>query len=491
MKQFRVEQLLFVLLLSVIFLLLFSTTTSPLYDKPHSGDSAAFQLMGKYWNEGFLPYVDLWDLKGPMIFCINAVGYWMTRSAFGVFIIQVLFFIVFCLVALRMLMLEYSGKWAGLLLLVMLMGGVFLYSDGNTVEEYALPFLMGSFYCLYRWGKSVSKENTVIYHKPIWAFMYGVTFAFCLLTRVTNAVGMCFGMLVVLFYLIYHGAWHNIIRNALAFISGCILLIIPFVVYFAYKGALYDLWYGTILYSIKYYENSSFKFFSLPWKSMIYMLMVWVSYALLFLIGTFKLFFLKCQKTAGILWVSVSIGTFLWIFTSNGFVHYSIIGIPYICIAMCEYVHIKEKQNSGVVQVLNTIAVISVLFFCVQSLFISQKTLRLLLKIDVNDNNMAFEELLENVPKEEWDSVMAYNVSPEFYLYNGIRPCYKFFGFQDLQVRHNPEFRDLLREPYLSCEAKWIVVEDYASSISDILHEHYDLVYTSDILPQYMLYKLK
>lgn len=491
MKQLRIEQLLYVILLSVIFILLFSTTTSPLYNNPKSGDSAAFQLMGKYWSEGFLPYVDLWDLKGPIIFWINAVGYWMTGSAFGILILQVLFMTAFGLITLMMLKFEYSGKLAYLLLLVILMGGAFLFSDGNTVEEYALPFLMGSFYFLYRWGKSVSEEKTVVYHKPVWAFMYGVTFAFCLLTRVTNAVGMCFGVLVVLIYLICHGAWHNIFRNALAFILGCMLLIIPFVVYFACKGALYDLWYGTILYSIKYYENSSFNFFSLPWKSMIYMLMVWVSYVLLLLIGIFKYFFLKCQKTAGLLWLSVSIGTFLWIFTSNGFVHYSIIGIPYICIAMCEFVHIKEKQSTRVVQMLNAMAVMSVMLLCVQCIYISHKTLRLLLKIEINDNNLAFEEILKIVPKEEWDSVMAYNVSPEFYLYNGIRPCYKFFGFQDLQVRHNPEFRDILREPYLSCKAKWIVVEDYAFSISDILHNHYELVYTSDISPQYMLYKLK
>ena len=491
MKQLKIEQLFYLLLLAVIFVLLFSTTTSPVYYKPFSVDSAAFQLIGKYWNEGYLPYVDLWDLKGPAIFWINAVGYWMTGSALGVFIIQVFFLTGFLLVAYKMLMMEYSSKWASILTIVILIAGVFSYSDGNTVEEYALPFLMGSFYCLYRWGQYVSIEKTVVYHKPVWAFVYGVTFAFCLLTRVTNAVGMCFGVLVVLFYLICYGAWHNIFKNALAFILGCMLLIIPFAVYFASKGALYDLWYGTILYSIKYYENSSFNFFSLPWKSMIYMVTIWISYVLLFLIGIIKVFFLKRQKIAGLLWLSVSIGTFLWIFTSNGFVHYNIIGIPYICIAMCELVHIKKRQSKGVVRFLNAIAVMSVLLFCVQSVYISQKTFRLLLKIEVNVNNKAYEEILENVPKKEWDSLVAYNVSPEFYLYNGIRPCYKYFGFQDWEVRLNSEFRKLLREPFLSCEAKWIVVENYALCISDILRQHYELVYRSEFNPDFMLYKLK
>ena len=53
---------------------LFTESTSPLF----SGwgyDSAMFQTMGKYWAEGYLPYVDLYDHKGPMIFFLNALGY--------------------------------------------------------------------------------------------------------------------------------------------------------------------------------------------------------------------------------------------------------------------------------------------------------------------------------------------------------------------------------------------------------------------------------
>lgn len=278
------RDILYALIVSAIYVLIFSTTTSPLYYKPLSIDSSAFQLIGKYWSEGYLPYVDLWDLKGPIIFWINAVGYWMTESAFGVLILQALFMTAFGLMALRMLRLEYDAKWAKLLWLVILMGGVILYSGGNTVEEYALPFLMGCFYCLYRWGKLVTQENVVAFHKPVWAFLYGITFAFCVLTRVTNAVGLCCGILIVLIYLIYYHAWDNILKNALAFVVGCLLLIIPFSVYFMSKGAFDEFLYGTILYGVKYYENSDFSFASLPLKNMVHMLLIWSVNALLFLV---------------------------------------------------------------------------------------------------------------------------------------------------------------------------------------------------------------
>ena len=65
--------LLFVLS-GLVWALFFSKTTSPLYTDV-GYDSAMFQTIGKYWAQGYLPYVDLFDHKGPLIFFINAVGY--------------------------------------------------------------------------------------------------------------------------------------------------------------------------------------------------------------------------------------------------------------------------------------------------------------------------------------------------------------------------------------------------------------------------------
>ena len=54
--------------------LVFSPSTSPLYSD-WGYDSAMFQTIGKYWAQGHLPYVELFDHKGPIIFFINALGY--------------------------------------------------------------------------------------------------------------------------------------------------------------------------------------------------------------------------------------------------------------------------------------------------------------------------------------------------------------------------------------------------------------------------------
>ena len=68
---------------SLCFLLLFSSSTRPGSPDPIAGDQAMFMTIGKYWAKGVLPYVGLWDSKGPIIFFINALGYLIFGSKTG------------------------------------------------------------------------------------------------------------------------------------------------------------------------------------------------------------------------------------------------------------------------------------------------------------------------------------------------------------------------------------------------------------------------
>ena len=91
----RIDQNWFFLLIvsaavSAVFLLFASPYTTPL-NRYYGYDSAFFLLIGKGIRHGMLPYLDLYDQKGPMIFYINALGYLLTDSRLGVFLLQVVF----------------------------------------------------------------------------------------------------------------------------------------------------------------------------------------------------------------------------------------------------------------------------------------------------------------------------------------------------------------------------------------------------------------
>ena len=101
--------LLHVALLSISFLLIyfFSYTTSFRY--PTSvGDSSVFQVVGKYWAEGIIPYKELFDHKGPLIFFIDAIG-WMICPRAGIMIPQIICMYITCLFLWRMIELYGNG----------------------------------------------------------------------------------------------------------------------------------------------------------------------------------------------------------------------------------------------------------------------------------------------------------------------------------------------------------------------------------------------
>ena len=64
---------LFCLLAAAGFVLVASTSTSPLYAGYYAygenagGDSLQFQTIGKAWLDGSVPYRDTFDHKGPML----------------------------------------------------------------------------------------------------------------------------------------------------------------------------------------------------------------------------------------------------------------------------------------------------------------------------------------------------------------------------------------------------------------------------------------
>lgn len=75
--------------LATFFVLFFSKSTSPIYSNAIGIDSAIFMIIGKGWTSGILPYVGLWDSKGPIIFAINSLGWIIAGNRYGLFAIQI------------------------------------------------------------------------------------------------------------------------------------------------------------------------------------------------------------------------------------------------------------------------------------------------------------------------------------------------------------------------------------------------------------------
>jgi hypothetical protein len=141
--------------------LLTSVVVSPLVVRFPWTDSGVFLYIGWRILNGNLPYQDIWDHKGPVLYFINVVGLaFGGGSVWGVWAIQLL------ALAITFAVLYYLTKtWFGPLAPFVAMIFLFLSFEpfldgGNLAELYALPLTVLIYFCFYR---SVKMQNTFRY----------------------------------------------------------------------------------------------------------------------------------------------------------------------------------------------------------------------------------------------------------------------------------------------------------------------------------------
>ena len=172
MTRQRLQKGLVLLIFSRLFVIFRSYSTSFLFPNNYGNDSAQFQVIGRMWASGKIPYVDCFDHKGPVIFLIDMLGFKLTQSAGGILLIQTVF-MFFTLLALYCMCKDY--KYWFLILLASIFTMAFSYAEGNLTGEYCLPFLCFTMYLQLKYLQGDATE-----HKPFVAFFYGVAFAVCL-----------------------------------------------------------------------------------------------------------------------------------------------------------------------------------------------------------------------------------------------------------------------------------------------------------------------
>lgn len=237
----------FCFLISAVYLLI-ASKSSPLYPMNDWVDVNCFFTMGKSMLDGLVPYVDLYEQKGPVLYFIYAILALISRdSFFAVYLLEVITYGLF---------LYFSGKIARLYLgegilswfLVAIEGGLILitraFAHGGSVEEICL-FI--SAYGLYVVLKALKEGRTLTFRE---GFLCGI-FAAILLWIKYTMLGLYLGLaiFIILWYLGWgHGfkaLWHTIG----AFFAGLGAVTAVVFVYFLLNGALDD------LFTVYFYNN--------------------------------------------------------------------------------------------------------------------------------------------------------------------------------------------------------------------------------------------
>ena len=158
------------------------------------------------------------------------------------------------------------------------------------------------------------------------------------MTRATNAIGVCSAIAVISIYLIWEKRYLNLLINGFALILGCMFSVAPFGVYFAAKGALKEMVYGTFLFNIQYAKESEF-LFDYPFMIWAKCIFSFAPVIVLLFIGVTAIIRKEIKK--GIMYCALSVPMILLFLFSAAYTHYYMIAIPYVFIDVIEIRELK------------------------------------------------------------------------------------------------------------------------------------------------------
>ena len=241
--------------------LLFCTGTSPLYNGHDWTDPNTYLTMGRGLLRGAVPYRDLFDHKGPLLYFIFALGALLHPTGFlGVFFLQVislgttLFF--FYQIALLILgELPRAAVCAAALPFFLLAESIYYLAfnldyGGGSAEEFCLPLLAAALWlsarCEFRghWGR-----------RPMLAM--GVL-AGCVALIKFNLVLFWVGLLLPVFLrFLFRRQWREFFSSLLWGAAGGLISTAPYLIYGVVTRSLSEFFYAYILFNRTYAEAGS------------------------------------------------------------------------------------------------------------------------------------------------------------------------------------------------------------------------------------------
>ena len=201
-------------------------------------DTPIFYLCGKAWMNGMVPYVDFTDSKGPLLWLIQGIGYMISHYNYiGVFFISCIAYFFVFYYEYKIFYIFINNRNLSVIC-TMIMGAVFFnpwYHYEIKCEDWCQPFIVIVVYriCLLLYNEDVNTKTI-----NLTAFVLGVSFAGPLLIK--YSIAAMIGIFIITFYYYLIKEKVKIITPSFYFLSGVLIISIPFIIYFYFLGNLYD-----------------------------------------------------------------------------------------------------------------------------------------------------------------------------------------------------------------------------------------------------------
>ena len=213
-----------------------------------STDSSVFRNVAEVILNGGMPYSDIFDHKGPLLYILNTLGQ-LINFKNGIWIIELfsIFVVLFFTYKSFKLFCKTTNSYIGTFLISTIL--IQYLEGGNLTEEYAIPFISVSLYIFldYLKNQNISKLRIII---------CGFSFASVCLIRINMIPVWIAFSLAVLFKLIKEKKYDMIWKFLLYFVIGISIITLPIIIWLYCKGALSDFISQYFLFNFTYTSDS-------------------------------------------------------------------------------------------------------------------------------------------------------------------------------------------------------------------------------------------
>ena len=492
-----------VFLVSFLFLLVFSLWTSPFYKNWYGCDASFFTMAGRAILNGYVPYRDFFDLKGPYFFFIEALGQLIVKGRTGAFVMQVLVLFATLIIMIKTCRLFLSCKKTAVIVSLFLFFHSATLWGGNTLEEFMLPL---NLLAIYLTVKDI-KGNARI--RPLTAMITGGCFGVILFAKVTVAAPIIGLVIAIIIYFIRSKRIFELISYLIYAFFGVLVAITPVFIYFYCHKTLTDMLYAVFVFAFKRsLEGDKYDIHNELKISGCYFAMIFTLCQIDYKRVVLKLRGLLSRKSDDkannisettrefVLSAIFAMGfiTAITLHFGDPFIYYFTTAYPIFMLTMIVMFVLYDPLTLLKSWRLDIPVAAFLVFLC----YFASHTSNQINTVLFDRGNTYYQtyvdkanEMASLIPECDKDSVYSINMDMQWFECNNILPCYsytinlQFFVSLDNQIEQNIIDRLTTNPP------KWIVIggdlSSYLPNINNVVMPMYSEVYENEYGALYLL----
>lgn len=437
-----------ILIGAAVVTMTFASTCSPLYPFNPWDDANCFFTLGRGITHGLVPYRDLYEQKGPLLYFIYAFAALISEKSFiGAWITECVMASVFAVFSWKTAKLFTEPPRFSIVLVPLFTGLVYtsrLFNFGGNAEELCFPLLTAALYFGLRAivnGNGIPSKSDALICGIITAALFWIKYTF-----IGFMAGFCLYILVMA---VRQKAFLNLWSLIWRFFAGFLILTAPILIYFIANGALGDLWevyfYNNIFLYHELEGNSVLskipviRNIYIPLYSTVHLSAEFPRFGVMLLLSVVSVFFISKEhrKKVIFLFVSTFVLSIGLIFTKSAFIYYyiyllagffALLLIP--CIKGLGFISKYFKQNPGFMKGL--ISGVLIVFY-LAALLLNKNNYLLFQKKDFFAQ-YRYAEIINQVPDAK---VLTYDVMDSgFYTAAGILPSNRYFCYLNIELTY-------------------------------------------------------